>query len=360
MRRGAPRGAVLGAPGRAIGAGEELRGALSWGSRGLSWCWRGLALALAVMMGIPSVVKLRVPFSSLRDLVLTAVSVTVGTVILHVVAHLTLAGVIDMEKLLLGLSICCPGITMVQFISPIPIVLEAVSKMSAANLPVQVFQSQAICNILGISYGIQIHNPAVLVTNLFGLGCQTMYLASDHYVRSSNTQWTWFVACGIGIFNCGLYYFAQVASITLLGHMITLFNVILFAAPLAKLGTILRTRSAASLPAAMIYISVVNNGAWALFALLLDDMVLLLPSVLGYMLSAFQVLVILWCRGILPWDLSFLLLPCREHRDTKELEDPFGLPSAHTPMCGKRKGSQSNDVELATSPNGFGQPALAG
>jgi hypothetical protein len=343
-----------------MGAGGELRDVLSRGVRGWSWCWRALAPALAAVADAPYAVKLRVPLSSLRDLVLTAVSVAIGVVILYAIANLALAGVIDMEKLLLGLSICCPGVTMVQFISPIPVVLEAVSKMSVANLPVQVFQSQAICNILGISYGIQIHNPAVLVTNLFGLGCQTMYLASDHYVRSSNTQWIWFVACGICIFNSGLYFFAQVSSITMLGHMITLFNVILFAAPLAKLGTILRTRSAASLPAAMIYISVLNNGSWTLFALLLDDMVLLLPSVLGYLLSAFQVLVILWCRGILAWDLSFLLLPCREHRDAQELEDPFGLQSAQMPMRGKRKGSQSDLVELAASPTSFGKPALAG
>merc|ERR1719188_1521984 len=249
---------------------------------------------------------------------------------------------------------------MVQYVSPTLVVLEAISKMSAQNLPLQVFQSQAICNILGISYGIQIHNSAVLVTNLFGLGCQTIYLASDHYIRSSNMQWSWFVTRMTVLYNIGLYFFSEVSSITMLGHMITIFNVILFAAPLAKLGTIPRTRSAASLPAAMIYISVLNNGSWTLFALLLDDMVLLLPSVLGYMLSAFQVLVILWCRGVLAWDLSFLLLPCREHRDAQELEDPFGLPSAQKPVRGKRKGSQASLVELAASPSGFGQPALAG
>jgi len=337
--------------------------AMGTGARGLGLCWRALAPALAVLADPPGAAKLRVQIGSLRDFVLTVVSVTTGVGILYVIANLANAGVIGMEKLLMGLSIFCPGVTMVQFVSPIPLVLEAVSKMNAANLPVQVFQSQAICNILGASYGIQIYNPAVLVTNLFGLGCQTVYLASDHYVRLSNTQWAWFVACGVCTFNAGLYFFAQVASITILGHMITLFNVILFAAPLAKLGTILRTRSAASLPAAMIYISVVNNGSWTLFALLLDDMVLLLPSVLGYMLSAFQVLVILWCRGLLAWDLSFLLLPCRGARDAPEQpeEEPPGLPSAQKPARGKRKASQQSDaVELAASPASFGQPALAG
>merc|ERR1719188_812654 len=252
---------------------------------------------------------------------------------------------------------------MVQYVSPTLVVLEAISKMSAQNLPLQVFQSQAICNILGISYGIQIHNSAVLVTNLFGLGRQSLYLASDHYIRSSNVQWPWLVTRMAVSYNIGLYFFSEVSSITMLGHMITIFNVILFAAPLAKLGTILQTRNASSLPTAMICISVLNNGVWTLFAILLDDMVLLLPSVLGYMLSAFQVLVILWCQGFLAWDLAFLLAGCRDRGpqklrvDEQELEEGKKLLQK-TPSLGKKKDSETELAQLG--PECIGQPALAG
>ena len=48
-------------------------------------------------------------------------------------------------------------------------------------------ESQAACNILGLAYGIQRTLLAVLITNMFGLACQILFLSFDHYIRSP--QW---------------------------------------------------------------------------------------------------------------------------------------------------------------------------
>lgn len=221
------------------------------------------------------------------------------------------AGIVGKSKLKTVLSLLCPMITMTQFISPTPVVLDALRKMDVQNLPVPVFQSQSACNIFGLSYGIRIQNQVVLASNLFGLGCQISFLASNHYVQAGNDQWMGFATKLVISFNVMLYTCTQLISLNVLGQITTAVNVILFAAPLAKLGVILKTRNATSLPTAMTSISCLSNAVWTLYALLIDDLIVLLPSLLGFILSFFQVLVLLWCFHLLPFDLGFLLLPCR-------------------------------------------------
>eukprot|EP00930_Biecheleria_cincta_P032227 TRINITY_DN22369_c0_g1_i1.p1 TRINITY_DN22369_c0_g1~~TRINITY_DN22369_c0_g1_i1.p1 ORF type:complete len:236 (+),score=40.92 TRINITY_DN22369_c0_g1_i1:73-780(+) len=187
-------------------------------------------------------------------------------------------------------------------------VMQAVRRMRAQNLPLAVFKSQAICNVLGISYGLQIHNAAVLLTNMFGLACQITFLTGHHYIRTANQEWFWFSTKFAVMLNSSIYFFARVLPINLLGQAITIFNIILYSSPLIQLGGALRRRDSSSFPLGMTSMSVANNAAWTVYALLIEDIVVLLPSILGYELSFFQVLVILWCRGLLPFDLSYLLI----------------------------------------------------
>lgn len=258
------------------------------------------------------------------DTLLTISTLAIGFGCIYGVATLALMGLINKDSLKICLSVSCPLITMTALVSPIPVVLDAVQALNAQNLPLQVFQSQAACNILGICYGIQITNPAVLVTNVFGLGMQILYMSGDHYVRNSNTDWAPFALKLSLVFNLGVFVFASHTPVNVLGHFITIFNIVLYAVPLAKLGSILRTRNASSLPTTMICVNVLNNAVWALYALLIEDMVVLLPSVLGFLLSSFQVLVILWCNNGLPYDLSYLLLRARDGSGLLRFIEPEG------------------------------------
>lgn len=48
---------------------------------------------------------------------------------------------------------------------------------------------------------------------------------------------------------------------------------------------------------------------WTLYGHFIEDIVVHLSSVLGFILSTFQLLVIAWCRHVLPFDLGWLLHP---------------------------------------------------
>lgn len=288
---------------------------------------------------------------ALVDCVLTFSSLAIGLGVIFGVAALADMGIIDGLMLKMFLSIVCPLVTMTQFASPTPVVMEALRKLDVQNLPTPVFISQAACNILGTAYAIRIQNSTVLVNNMFGLACQTLFIGSCHYVKAGNRQWMWHSIKAQVIYCSGLYVCVEVISLDALGQVITIFNLILFAVPLASLGTILKTRNAASLPTAMTVVSTLANAVWSVYALLIKDMVVLVPSVLGFVLCAFQVLVLLWCHNKLPFDLSFLLLPCRSSGPPTKKIAPvvgeFGLPEENPEVTPSAIGNEViSDMEI--------------
>jgi uncharacterized protein with PQ loop repeat len=224
------------------------------------------------------------------------------------IAYLAKMQILDREVMLFGLSIACPVITILAYVSPLPTVMEALKSSDAQSLNPELYEVQAASNVLGIAYGLQILNAAVLITNLFGLACQILYLASAHYLMAENRRWIRFAIKFSIVLNLSIFLCRRDASSNLLGHGMSFFNLLLSSTPLLRLEQILRSRNASVYPVFMTLVSVVNNIAWTLYGILIEDAVVFLPSVYSFTVATFQVLVILWCRRQLPFDLSFLLV----------------------------------------------------
>lgn len=248
--------------------------------------------------------------SSLLDVLLTVLALVIGIAGMYSVVLLAEAGIVVKEHAKARLGMVAILVTMLAYVVPIPIVADAIRKMNPQSLPTEVFQLQAICNVLSISYGIQVKNPAVLFTNMFGLAFQVLYLSSDHLVRVGNTSWLRFSITTSLMANCGLYVAARMSPLNALGPGIIILNLCMSAAPLAKVPNIMRTKNANALNLAMTCLNLGNNVVWTMYAFLIEDVVVLLPSLVGYLLGGFQVLVILWCRGLLPFDLAFVMVFC--------------------------------------------------
>mmetsp|Transcript_58939 Transcript_58939/g.95993 ORF Transcript_58939/g.95993 Transcript_58939/m.95993 type:complete len:324 (-) Transcript_58939:20-991(-) len=244
--------------------------------------------------------------TQLADVVMLASSLLMAISGICAVPKMVDIGLMDREVSTLSLSLACPLITIVSYVAPTPSVLEAVRLMKASNLNVIVFKLQAACNILSIAYGLQIANAAVLMTNMFGLACQVLFLAGERHA-SLESNWPSFALFLSVILNVGIFVASQYVPINLLGQSITVFNIFLYSSPLMNLGTALRTRNSSQFPSFMVGVNVLNNALWSVYALLIEDMVVLIPSLMGYACSFFQALLILWCRSYLPFDLAFLV-----------------------------------------------------
>mmetsp|Transcript_81930 Transcript_81930/g.235404 ORF Transcript_81930/g.235404 Transcript_81930/m.235404 type:complete len:273 (+) Transcript_81930:146-964(+) len=219
------------------------------------------------------------------DLSLTVVATCLGVALLYGVAFSAQADIIDAAQLTSFLAKACPFVTMVAFIAPAPIVANAMHTLDSTRLAPNAYRAQAACNVLGIAYGIQ----------------------------KSNGMWLGFAVKLSVCLNSSLVLCSLHMPIDTLGYGITALNIFMYVTPLGNMKKLLKFRDASRISVGLTCLSVVNNALWTLYALMMEDLVLLLPSVLGYILSAFQVLIILWCRGSLPFDLAFLLLLCSEN-----------------------------------------------
>ncbi|CAD7926365.1 unnamed protein product [Amoebophrya sp. A120] len=134
-----------------------------------------------------------------------------------------------------------------------------------------------------------------------------------HQPATSRQSWMGSFVFSFG-FRLGLVIFCgvQVLNLLLLGLLIIGATVVLAMAPLFQLPTVVRTRRTDMLDPWMCGIYLTVNGVWSLYGVILQDVVIIVPSVLSYALCVFQLVVILWTHrfsllGIAQWDLKFVL-----------------------------------------------------
>ncbi|KAG6620745.1 MtN3-like protein [Phytophthora cinnamomi] len=75
----------------------------------------------------------------------------------------------------------------------------------------------------------------------------------------------------------------------IVGYVAVGINVALYASPLQTMKLVLRTKSAASLPATMCCMNLLNGSLWMLYGILANDMFVLTPNAMGVVLSVVQV-----------------------------------------------------------------------
>ncbi|KAF4667263.1 hypothetical protein FOL47_003665 [Perkinsus chesapeaki] len=243
-------------------------------------------------------------------------------------------------KLLAILSITCPMISFVGYITPIGSVIRAFKTQDASNLPMPFLLSQAFLCLISISYGISVNSPPIWATNLFGLTTQTLWMAAARWISgaaslrseekdkptralerrastkslpdldgasvSSVVPPPLYSALLATCLTCLTLTVLSIIPTRIVGFAMCLQGIILSASPLARLGAVLDSRNADSIPLPISLNMVLGNVLWGMFGFYVNDHVIFLPSVVGYTLGVVQILVIMWCWGYLPYDLSFL------------------------------------------------------
>eukprot|EP00397_Hematodinium_sp_SG-2012_P039529 GEMP01043171.1.p1 GENE.GEMP01043171.1~~GEMP01043171.1.p1 ORF type:complete len:295 (+),score=32.19 GEMP01043171.1:506-1390(+) len=217
--------------------------------------------------------------------------------------------IIPVSDVTFTLALLAPMSSILLFLAPISSVRTAMTMCSSANLPTPGFRIQLFCNLLATAYGLAIRNLAVIVPNQFGMLCQICWLAYAIFIDCKSQKrpmnWLFFILEFVVACNVGLAAFTLL-SLRSLATIITASQIILCAQPLSQLSQILRTKNRDSIDTPITVMLIINNGLWAAYAGLLRDPVLFVPSLVGYLLSVFQVILILWCQGTLPFDLSHL------------------------------------------------------
>ena len=236
------------------------------------------------------------------------------------------------ERLTL-LGIACPVLSILTYLSPAWSVVETLRSGDATHFPIQVVLAQLVQNVAGASYGILISNDPFLISSGIGLVFQVIWVMSWYSVVRSDSKCKAFRLTHPLLGSLILTAFITVSTylITLLGRdavgtLSCALTFLLCISPLAKLGLVVRSMNSSSIPLAMSIVMLITNVAWAIYGILLEDMYVFLPSLFGFIITVFQIIVSAWCSGYLFYDLEFLKWlytgyePVAESSNSEELQ----------------------------------------
>uniref|UniRef100_H3GDC8 Sugar transporter SWEET1 n=1 Tax=Phytophthora ramorum TaxID=164328 RepID=H3GDC8_PHYRM len=113
--------------------------------------------------------------------------------------------------------------------------------------------------------------------------------ASLHKTGAAVALWVALVLLFVVLCRTDVISLAADVQEKVVGYVAVAINVCLYASPLQTMTLVLRTKSAASLPATMCCVNLVNGSLWVLYGILADDMFVLSPNALGVALSVVQV-----------------------------------------------------------------------
>jgi len=161
---------------------------------------------------------------------------------------------------------------------------------SVGELSALPFVSLATNCVVWTAYGVFTKDLTVLLPNLSGLGFGLYYTSVFHkYAHYSLLK---FYAAALAV--CGgvgaiIYSFPAEEAKSYIGYMGCTLAIILMASPLAAMGTVLKTKSTASMPFVQSLATFMNASAWTGYGLLIaKDPVLVVPNFLGLLATLVQ------------------------------------------------------------------------
>lgn len=185
-------------------------------------------------------------------------------------------------------SIC----TILQLLVPIWICRKYIQQGNTGETSSLPFAIGLLSSSLWLLYGILQKEASLMVVNSIGVILQIGYLA----VFWKNTEEKKYVYYQLGsILSVLVLVFIYVALDTFperrlnrVGFICCVITIAFFAAPLSQLQSVIKNKSAESLPLQLIAMTFVSSALWLIYGLIIRDRFVQIPNVLGTMLSAAQ------------------------------------------------------------------------
>jgi len=200
-----------------------------------------------------------------------------------------------------------PFAAIVVFMAPYPTIRKVQADRSVGSLPLLPYSSMVSNCVLWCAYGILIKERKVWFTNLVGLVFGLFYFLK--FVKFTPPKSTslpgtvrqhlqgcmatmaglaaWILICYLTVHRKGMWM--NYAS-GLIGNTAVFFCLLMFASPLSSLQTVLRTRSAKSIPLPFTLATILNCFFWSVAGLgEFKDFNIYFPNLLGLAFGLIQV-----------------------------------------------------------------------
>jgi len=190
-----------------------------------------------------------------------------------------------------------PIAAVVVFLAPLPTMRKISRDRSVGSLPLLPYTSMVSSCFLWTTYGVLKHEYNIWACNGVGFVLGVFYVANflPHAPKSSPTLpgsvMMHVQGCAFIILTTLLvaFFLPLTDSIRYVGLLGITLCLVLFASPLAALGTVLETRSAASIPLPFTLAMLVNCASWTVWGVFaMNDFAIYFPNGLGLVFGLLQ------------------------------------------------------------------------
>ncbi|KAK9080749.1 hypothetical protein SSX86_000507 [Deinandra increscens subsp. villosa] len=205
-------------------------------------------------------------------------------------------------------------ISIMSFASPIAQFRQIVKRKSAENYNGTPYVATLLSCSLWILYGLLDPDDGLLIVtvNSAGATMQALYLVLlfIYSSKEKRVQYFGFVILDIVFFGMVLAFtlvaFGEDSRRTFTGVLCATFTLMMYVAPLAALQTTIKTKSVEFMPILLVFSLFVNGCVWFTFALLVTDIFVLVPNVLGILLGSIQFVVYFKYKNVATLEVSEL------------------------------------------------------
>lgn len=222
-------------------------------------------------------------------------------------------------------------------------------------------------------YGVLTQTYLICMTTSFGQLCATVFFAVFYYWSDDRARVhrTVLIAAAMVVPIVGYAALSMTGatgqSIASAGVVMGLigdtFSILMSGSPLVQIKDVMQTKSAESLPAPLICMSLVNSTMWLIFGFLENDVYVMLPNLFGVPLGLFQVaLCVVYRKPKMPAALELPTQCCphsqletgRASDETVRVSDlslletlPLTPSALESPACRKESSFDSDVADFA-------------
>ncbi|KAF2074045.1 hypothetical protein CYY_004659 [Polysphondylium violaceum] len=198
------------------------------------------------------------------------------------------------SPLLTFISLCATIITISLFIVPFKTIQNIIKTKNTGSVAGLQFISSLLNNFLWICYGSLTNNKTMFYVNSTGILFSVYYVYNYWFYSTPALSKIYFkkivIAISIGFIILFISFYGNdiETSKSRLGFLSSVVCVLMFAAPLEKMLTVIQTRNSDGMLKGVAILSLACGISWTIFGLLIVDIYVYLPNILASILSSLQ------------------------------------------------------------------------
>ncbi|KAF4693368.1 sugar transporter [Perkinsus olseni] len=184
-------------------------------------------------------------------------------------------------------------LSVIQYLSCIPTFIEVSRRKSTGNLSPMPYCTTSLLSLLWVTYALIVPGrTCVLVVNSIALVFQLVYISVFLKFVKVKEHTSTLCATVIALYIATMFLASLTPSLSnTLGNCCVVVSICMYAAPLAVLPTIIKTRDSSCMPPLYSLTGMISASVWSSYGLAAGDAHIIIPNGSGAVLCAVQLVI---------------------------------------------------------------------